>query len=141
MMSIENTNASRVMLKVRFINDDWSGLPDGHFIKKVLVVGDPLPVNAGEYAVKSHAFINGSFFYELEGFDYSAYGVIGVFNEKRFETIEDGFAPNHICEVTGELAEARRYYVDIPGLEHIKELQYLSVSLMIEEGLVDSVSN
>ena len=27
------------------------------------------------------------------------------------------------------------------GLEHIKELQHLSVSLMIEEGLVDSVSN
>jgi len=32
-----------------------------------------------------------------------------------FETIEDGFAPNHICEATGELAEARRYYVDMPG--------------------------
>ena len=101
------------MLKVRCINDNWENLPDDSFVRKVLLVGDELPVKGREYIVKGHSFIRGKFGYELEDLDYRPYGVVGTFSVDRFEVVSSKFTPNHICEVTGLLAETKPYYIEI----------------------------
>lgn len=100
------------MLKVRCINDNWESLPDDSFVRKVLLVGDELPVKGKEYVVKGRSFTGGKSGYELDGLGYRAYGVIGTFNSERFEVVNNKFVPNHICEVTGMLAEAIPYYIE-----------------------------
>lgn len=101
------------MLKVRLIDDDWSSVPAGSFVEKVLVVGDPLPIKGMDYTVKSKFIHAGEVYYELDGFDYSAYGTIGFFKANRFTIVEQRFVPNHVCEATGFLAEKVIYHIEL----------------------------
>ncbi len=121
------------MLKVCCINDNWGDLPEGHFVRKVLLVGDELPVKGRVYEVRAKSFINGKWGYELEGLDYRNYGVIGTFGAARFEIIEDKFVPNHVCQVTGALAYAEKVYIDMSDIPLPKGMEHLTVDLVIDE--------
>jgi len=95
------------MKTVKLINDDFSNT-EAIWAKNALIVGEEFPIKGDMYIVEEefHDKIENIIAYQLEGFDYSAYGdEAGWFLASRFEIIEDVFTPNYVDEDTGKLFE------------------------------------